>query len=163
MTAPLHAFDGQAVYLDTMMFYALLRGIEPSAKTFFARIESGAFSAYTSALTFDELTYRLVLALVKDAYGGSPLDHLRDHEEGLLREFAPKVTAQLSLLYTFPHLILLDVSVSDLPVMNEVMIRHQLRPRDGLHVAALRRVGCVDIASTDPHFDRVPGLRRFVF
>ena len=53
-----------------------LRGIDPAVKPFFQRIERGELTAYTSALTFDELAYRLILALIKDCYSGSPLDQL---------------------------------------------------------------------------------------
>ena len=81
MTAPLDAFSGSVIYLDTMLPYMLLRGADPAVKHFFKRMEEGDFAAYTSALTFDELAYRLLLALIKDRYGSSPLDRLRDEEE----------------------------------------------------------------------------------
>lgn len=81
MTTPLSAFGGNVIYFDTMLPYALLRSIDPAVKLFFDRIERGVLLAYTSVLTFDELAYRLLLALIKDHYGGSPLDHLREEEE----------------------------------------------------------------------------------
>jgi predicted nucleic acid-binding protein len=59
MSRPLTDFSGDALYLDTMIPYALLRGIDPAAQTLFTRIQAGEFLAYTSVLTFDELTYRL--------------------------------------------------------------------------------------------------------
>lgn len=55
MTAPLNTFSGNTIYLDTMLPYALLRGIDPAAKVFFERMGQGGFLAYTAALTFDEL------------------------------------------------------------------------------------------------------------
>lgn len=161
MTAPVSAFVGETIYLDSMLPYALLRGIDPAVKPFFDRIERGALLAYTSALTFDELAYRLVLALIKDHYGGSPLDRLRKEEEKLIAEFAPTVVPQLRRLRSFPHLTVLDVLASDLETLGEAMIQYQLRPRDALHFAAMQRVGCLDLASNDHHFDRVPDIRRF--
>jgi predicted nucleic acid-binding protein len=161
MTAPLDAFTGSVIYLDTMLPYMLLRGVDPAVKHFFKRMEEGDFAAYTSALTFDELAYRLLLALIKDRYGNSPLDRLRDAEEEMLANFAPAVVAILRRLRELPHLTLLDVSVSDLEIMNEAMGRYRLRPRDGLHLAAMQQISCLDLASTDPHFDRVPHIRRF--
>jgi predicted nucleic acid-binding protein len=133
MNQTLDRFTGAAVYLDTMLPYALLRGVEPAAKAFFERIEQGALAAYTSALTFDELAYRLLLALIRDHYGGAPLDLLRADEVRLITEFAPAVAAQLQRLRCFPYLY-----------------------------AAMQRVGCLDLASHDAHFDRIPLLRRFV-
>ena len=81
--------------------------------------------------------------------------------EEILAEFAPAVVVLLRRLRELPHLTLLDVSVSDLETMNEAMGRHRLRPRDGLHLAAMQQISCLDLASTDPHFDRVPHIRRF--
>ena len=161
MSAPLSTFTGTTIYLDTMLPYALLRGIDPEAKSFFARIERGDIFAYTSVLTFDELAYRLILAVVKDRYGGSPLERLRADEERMLAECAPLVAPHLRQLRDFPHLTLLDVSAMDLEIMTEAMTQYQIRPRDALHVAAMRRVACLDLASNDQHFDHIPDIRRF--
>ena len=161
MTAPLNTFNGTLIYLDTMLPYALLRGIDPAAKTFFERIAQGTLRAYTSALTFDELAYRFVLALIKDRYSGSPLDALRANEEKLLAEFAPRVVAELRRLRELANLTVLDVSVLDLDTMNDAMAQFYIRPRDALHYAAMKRIGCFDLASNDPHFDRIPGITRY--
>jgi predicted nucleic acid-binding protein len=161
MTVSLYTFSGNAIYLDTMLPYALLRGIDPAAKTFFERIGQGGLLAYTSALTFDELAYRFVLALIKDHYDGSPLDALRANEEKLLAEFAPRVVAELRRLREFPNLIVLDVLAIDLDTMNDAMTQFHIRPRDALHYAAMKRTGCFDLASNDPHFDRIQALKRY--
>jgi len=161
MTAPLHSFSGNGIYLDTMVPYALLRGIDQAAVPFFERIERGELMAYTSVLTFDELAYRLILALVKDRYPGSALDHLRAAEEKLIAEFSPQVVAQLRQLRELPNLTLLDVLAADLDSMSEAITQFSLRPRDALHYAAMQRVGCLDVASNDTHFDRIPHLRRY--
>lgn len=58
MTAPLREFRGNVIYLDTMLPYVLLRGIDQEVQRFFERIEGGEIQAYTSVLTFDELAYR---------------------------------------------------------------------------------------------------------
>lgn len=154
-------FVGRAIYLDTMMPYALLRGIDPAAKAFFARIERGEIIAHTSVLTFDELAYRLLLALIRDRYSGSPLDRLRTEESKLIAEFAPAVTTQLSLLQSFPNINVVDVTVADLDVMNSVIAKYHVRPRDALHFAAMQRLECFDLASNDHHFDQIPDVRRF--
>ena len=78
MSRFLTSFTGTALYLDTMAPYALLRGIEPTAQALFARVEAGELRAYTSVLTFDELAYRLLLALIGDRYSGSPLERGAD-------------------------------------------------------------------------------------
>jgi hypothetical protein len=55
-------------------------------------------------LTFDELAYRLILALVRDRHDGSPLDLLRQREEEVLREIVPQVCASLEELSELPNL-----------------------------------------------------------
>ncbi|MBM4046213.1 MAG: type II toxin-antitoxin system VapC family toxin [Planctomycetes bacterium] len=160
MANPLKAFRGNALYLDTMMPYLFLRGVN-EFRPLFQRIERGEILAYTSALTFDELGYRLLLAFIKDRYEGSPLERLRDQEERMMAEFAPPVASLLRRLREYPYLTVVDVLASDLDVMGETMVRFHLRPRDALHYAAMLRVGCLDLASNDPHFDRIPTIRRF--
>lgn len=81
MTALLSAFAGERLYIDTMLPYLLLRGADPTVQPFFRRLEHGELIAHTSALTLDELAYRLLLAFIKDRYSGSPLERLRDEEE----------------------------------------------------------------------------------
>ena len=112
-------------------------------------------------MTFDELAYRLLLAVIRDKYSGSPLDRLRDDEPTMLGDFYPAILPPLRLLRRFPNLRLIDVTPDDAEAMFDMMQHYTLRPRDALHVAAMQKVGCEAIASNDPHFDRVPQLRRF--
>lgn len=161
MSRPVADFTGNALYLDTMVPYALLRGIEPAAQALFARIQAGEFLAYTSVLTFDELTYRLLLALIRDHYGGSPLERLRDQEEKMIAEFYPRIAPPLTRLRHFPNLFLVEVTASDLDAMHDAILQYHLRPRDALHLAAMQACGCSDLLSQDADFDRVPIVRRY--
>jgi predicted nucleic acid-binding protein len=158
----LRDFAGGNIYLDTMLPYALLRGIDEQVRLFFERIEAGEIQAYTSVLTFDELAYRLILALVGERYGGSPLEVLREQEVTVLREIVPPVRMALEELSRLPNFHVVEVAVDDLFVMTESMERYQLRPRDALHYAVMVRLGCLHVASTDRHFDRIPHLTRYV-
>jgi predicted nucleic acid-binding protein len=160
MATSLSSFTGNTIYIDTMIPYMLLRGIS-EAQPLFERLERGEVLAYTSVLTFDELGYRLILALIKDHYEGSPLEFLRDQEEKMLAEFASTVSSLLKRLRGYTNLTVLDVLVSDLDVMNEVMPQYRLRPRDALHYAAMQRVGCLNLASNDPDFDHIPMIKRY--
>lgn len=161
MIPSISEFSGSSIYLDTMAPYALLRGIDPLAKALFSCIERGDIAAYTSVLTFDELAYRLLLALIKDQYGGSPLDWLHRDEEQMIAQFSSDVVFHLKRIRLFRHLHLLDVTAADLTGMTEAMQRYHLRPRDALHLAAMQKADCFDLASDDHHFDRVPTVRRF--
>lgn len=148
-------------YLDTMIPYALLRATDAGAQALFRRIELGELTAYTSTLTFDELAYRLVLALIRDNFPGSPLDRLRQDEATILSRFAPQVSRELRGLAALPNLHLVAVMSDDIDRMTEAMEKYHLRPRDGLHLAAMERVGCFNLISHDAHFDVVPHVRRF--
>jgi len=133
-----------------------------TGQAFFERVEAGALQAYTSVLTFDELAYRLILALVAERYGGLPLDVLREQEVTVLREIVPPVRTALEELTRLPNLHVVEVVADDLFVMTESMERCQLRPRDALHYAVMVRLGCLNIASRDAHFDRIPAVTRYV-
>ena len=161
MEPTLTSFNGTSIYLDTMLPYALLRSIDPNVKQFFEQIKAGKWIAYTAVLTFDELAYRLLLALIKDRYGSSPLDLLRADEAKYLAEFAPQIVTELERLRQLPNFVVLDVLTSDLTIIGEAMVQFHLRPRDALHYAAMLRVGCLEIASNDPHFDRIPTIKRY--
>ena len=154
-------FTGQAIYLDTMLPYIFLRGIDAAAKSFFARIEDGEFLAYTSILTFDELAYRLLLAHIKDRYAGSPLDRLRHEEKQMMAEFMPSVAKLLRQMKEFPNLLTLDILASDFDRMVEAMTQFGLRPRDALHYAAMQRIECFNLASNDAHFRSISQIQCF--
>jgi len=161
MSQPVASFAGNALYLDVMIPYALLRGIEPAAQILFDRIQKGELVAHTSVLTFDELTYRLLLALIRDHYTGSPLDRLRDQEEKMIGEFYPQLAPRLRQLCTYPNLCLVDITAADLEAMNKAILQYRLRPRDALHLVAMQKCQCFDLASHDADFDRVPAVRRY--
>ncbi len=163
MSTPIAQFSGAALYLDTTAFYALLRALEPAAKDLFDRIEHGDYRAYTSVLTFDELSYRLLLALIRDRYPGSPLDQLRQQEEKLIATLYPHLAPTLDQLRHFPNLLWLDVTAADLAGMSQAMLNYHVRPRDALHLTAMQKCGCFDVVSQDADFDRIPVLRRYVF
>lgn len=125
------------------------------------RVESGQLRAYTSVLTFDELTYRLLLAMVRDRYGGSPLDKLRRQESAMIEEFYPQIAPHLAQLQSMPNLSLLEVTAADLQVMDDVMRRYHLRPRDALHLSAMQKCICFNLVRNDSDFDSVSGVQRY--
>jgi predicted nucleic acid-binding protein len=161
VSKPLTDFTGGSLYLDTMIPYALLRAIDPASQTLFARIQAGEIVAFTSVLTFDELTYRLLLALIRDQYGGSPLEHLRDNGLKMIAQFYPTIEPYLTQLRHFPNLTLLEITASYLEAMSQAILQHHLKPRDALHLAAMQKCGCFNLASQDNDFDHVPGIQRY--
>lgn len=161
MSQPIANFQGNKLYLDTNTFYLFLRAITPNAQTLFREIQRGAFQAYTSALTFDELAYRMVLALIRDKYTGSPLDRLRQHTSVMIAEFYPQLQPRLLHLQSYPNLSVLEVNAADLVVMHQNIQDHHLLSRDALHLAAMQKCGCLNLVSQDGDFDHIPGLQRY--
>jgi predicted nucleic acid-binding protein len=117
--------------------------------------------AFTSVLTFDELAYRVLLAYIRDKYAGSPLDHLRQNEAKLIAEFYPSISPVLQRWHMFPNLVIVDVTAADILEMHRNILEYRLRPRDALHLATMRRAGCIQIVSHDGGFDEVPEISRF--
>ncbi|MFP4394663.1 MAG: type II toxin-antitoxin system VapC family toxin [Anaerolineales bacterium] len=161
MAEALSTFTSSSLYLDTMILYVFLRKQDEKTEALFRRISEGTLMAYTSVLTFDELAYKMLLALISDTYPGSPLDHLRDRETALIAEFYPRLAPALTELRAFPHLTLLSCNADDLVRMDKTMLRYQLRPRDALHVSAMQKCNCFDLLSHDADFDRVPDVHRY--
>lgn len=103
----------------------------------------------------------MLLARVRDTYGGSPLDHLRKNEQKLIAEFSPEIELVLTQLQSFSNLTLLEFTRTDLIAMHKNMRRHHLRPRDALHLAAMQKVECSNIVNQDSDFERVPGIQHY--
>jgi predicted nucleic acid-binding protein len=161
MSERLSSFRGSRIYVDTMIPYALLRGIDLGVRLFFDRVECGEITAHASVLVFDELAYRLLLALIRGHYGQSPLNMLRKGEETMMAEFYPTLLPKLADLAAFPNLVVETVGLGDWTLAQQLMARHALRPRDAMHLATMVRIGCLDLASNDSHFDRAEKVRRF--
>lgn len=161
MSEPISHFVGDALYLDTMVFYGLLRSQNHSVEELFQRIENDELQAHTSVLTFDELSYRLLLALIKERYAGSPLENLRQNQTKLISELYPQLEPQLTKLYRFPHLLVHEITFSDLAAMQSNMRQYHLLPRDALHLAAMQKCRCFQLVSHDNDFDMVPLIQHY--
>jgi uncharacterized protein len=162
MSQSVTQFRDKQLYLDTMVFYALLRNIDKKpTEAVFRRIERGDWQAYTSVLTFDELAYRLLLALVKENHVGNPLEHMRHRETEMIATHYPEIAIQITRIQQLNNLLVLDITDDDVHQMNRLILQYNLRPRDALHLAAMQKVSCTNILSQDSDFDKVATVQRF--
>lgn len=161
MSLPISSLDVEQVYLDTNSIYLLLRAITPEVAELFRDIERGVRRAYTSVLTFDELAYRLLLALIRDTYGTYPLDRLRRDEGGMIYEFSASVDALLERVTAYRNLTIIPLVPIDLSAMRRNIQQFNLLPRDALHLAAMQKIGCFHLVSQDSDFDHIPGVTRY--
>lgn len=150
-------------YIDTNFFHHFLRPdpkYKPLTDRLFQRIEDGEVRAFTTVLVFDELAYRLLLALVKDKYDGNPLGLLRAKHQHMLTEFYPTVAKTIGKVKSIPHLEILDITGTDINGMLKNMSKFLLMPRDALHISVMKRNRLKYIASDDRSFDCVEDIER---
>ena len=162
MSRPISSFVGKVLYLDTMIFHAVLTASNPVAKTVLQQIQGGEIQGYTAVLTIDELAYRMLLSSIRATYGKSPLDQLRQNQAAMIDEFYPQVESQLLRLQQLPNLTFVGTTNADLVAMHQNIRAYRLLPRDALHLALMQRIGCTNLVSEDSDFDTVTGITRFV-
>lgn len=158
---PFLNFRGDALYLDTNIFYGFLRASTPLAKRLFQAIEQGEYQGYTSILTFDELAYRLLLKSIGENYSGSPLDKFRKEGPEMIAEFLPSVSPLLLPFRHYTNFTIIETSAEDLDQMLANMEQYHLKPRDALHLAAMQKCNCMNIVTNDSDFDLIPDIQRY--
>ena len=100
-------------------------------------IAHGKYEAVTSALVIDEIMWALI----------------RNQKRHLIETY-------ISNIYKQPHLAVIGVE-SDLPLVAlEFMKEYNLKPRDAMHCAFMKQNGITTIATTDPDFDKIKGIKR---
>ncbi len=151
-------------YLDTNFLYAHLRskrgGALGPAEAWRARVlDELDDGGVISALVFDELAYRLVLAWLRDDGDTDPLSTYRADPGTAMRA----ARRRLNATWRAVDLLALQLQPTDHAVIDRakaLMARPGLAPRDAFHAAHALEAGCGLIASSDVSFDRVSGLQR---
>jgi predicted nucleic acid-binding protein len=108
-----------------------------NCKSFLLKIASGGVEAYTSVITWDEVTWIVRRILGVEA------------SVALGRKFL-----------RFPNLKILGIRKTTILKAQEVMERYGLRPRDAIHAATAIENKITTIVSYDRGFDSVGGLKR---
>ena len=151
------------IYLDTNFIYHFLLPI-PECKQaifgFFQQIKERKISAYTCVNTFDELSYRLLLAAVKDKYGVNPIEFIRDQKQVAMNAFYPDLVKVLIMLRSIPNMNILPLTTNELSRMIQELTSINLLPRDALPLAVMRNHGICFIASDDRDFDGIKSVER---
>jgi len=155
--------SGGRVYVDTNVLYMYLRADVvhlPIIQTFFRRVIRGDIEAIVGVPVLDELSYRLLLARLRDEQGRNPLDALREDLVGAIENHGPLIRNAIEQFLSLPNISVASAERVDGKRMLDNMIEYKLLPRDALHVAIMQRLGIELIASDDMDFDRVQGLKR---
>ena len=107
------------------------------AKAKLHEIASGSIEAYTSTLTWDEVTW-----VIRRLFGPE------------------KATAQGASFLKLPNLRLLKVDLEIVSQAQTLLEKYNLKPRDAIHAATAIRNGIDKIMSYDEDFDALPSLVR---
>ena len=136
-------FLKRPVYVDSNIFiYPAIYDPEtiPEAARARARLQeiaSGSFEAYTSTVTWDEVTW-----VVRRLFGSE------------------KAAAQGASFLRLPNLRLLKVDIDVVSEAQSILEEFGLKPRDAIHAATAIRNGIGRILSYDEDFDTLPNLAR---
>mgnify|MGYP001134822774 CR=1 FL=1 len=107
------------------------------AKEIILKIESGELTAYTSTLTWDEVTWVVSRVLGRD-------DGIRQGRK----------------LLGFPNLEFIDVDEGILTVAQMLLDKYKLNPRDSIHIASALSRKIKTVISDDEDFDKVKEIAR---
>lgn len=152
-------------YLDASYLYVHLRQPrrvpDPRVSDWRGRLLAGLGddAAVISALVLDELLCRMILAWLGDDGDADPLSSYRRDAARVTKAMKPRLARTWKAI----DRLNLELALTDQPVVDrarQLLIRPGLAPRDAFHAAHALEAGCEIIASSDPDFDRVDGLRR---
>ena len=161
MSQPFSNFRGKEIYIDAMIFHAILRASDVRAKAILTQVEQGTVEAYASVLTMNELAHHLLISMIRDKYGDVSTTELQRQRVFWVVEFYPQIEAQLQELQFMPNLLVIGLEQSIISKMHQNSINYRLLPRNALHLAAMQTVGCQAILSHDSNFDGIPYIERY--
>lgn len=151
-------------YLDTNFLYTHLRSnlatgpapIEEWRRSVANRVATDGGTI--SALVLDELAYRLILAWLREDGVTDPLSEYRTKQQPTMRSVQRRLTRTWRAIDS----LALELCTTDQAVVKRaqaLMSKPGLGPRDAFHAAHALVAGCRLVASADPAFQKVPGLR----
>ncbi len=129
------------IYLDSNVYINAAINREKtgdSCRHILESIVNGVTEAATSALTFDEVLWKL---------------------RGMLgyRTAIQNVRMLLDL-----PIYLIPVDAEIVQISLNIASSYLLKPRDSIHIACMQKREILDICSTDPDFDIFEGIKRFL-
>jgi predicted nucleic acid-binding protein len=130
----------KVIYLDANAFILAMSNIDElgeKARLLLGAVQEGRQKAATSALTFDEVAWKIL--------------QLKNFDEAIIAS---------NYLLKMPNLTFLDVNVSTLSKSSDLMMQYKLYPRDSIHAACALNNDILIIVSEDRDFDNIKGLER---
>ncbi len=128
------------VYIDANVFLYVFVDFGENhalAKSLLSLTKQGKFEAYTCALTYDEVFWKV--------------KQMRSFEDAL------KAT---KLWLSLPNLNILPVTTQTVWKAHELQGNHRIGPRDAIHAATALLHNIKIVISDDPDFDKIKELKR---
>lgn len=151
------------VYIDANIFIYAATGHSnygEKCKQFLRRVESKELKGITSTLTINEVLHRLTIIELAEKKDVEPRGVIR-----LIKE-SPSVLTNASNSFTFiekmGQLTNLDFAAYTREIAflaQTVSKKYLLMSNDATHVATMKTHGISDIATNDPDFERVEGIK----
>lgn len=125
------------IYVDTNIFVEAILKDNKKCQQILEKIVNRELKAFTSVLTWDELTF-------------------------IIRKFISK---EISILegekfLRFPNLIFLDAKKDVIQKAQQLIEKYDLNPRDAIHIASAIHIRLKEIVSEDSDFDVVKEIKR---
>lgn len=150
------------IFIDTNIFlYALSDHPKYGAgcNEFFDRVKIGEIKGKISIIVVNELVHKLMIGEIAEREGIKPtqvIRHIKNNREILQNLEAYNALADIENNY---NLEIWDVRQEDFTRARKLMNEKLLLSNDALHLAVMRREGIADIATRDPDFDTIEGIK----
>ena len=130
-------------YLDANLFISAATSEKEKgkqARTIIENIEKGNYKAFTATLTIDEVLWTI-------------------------QKIKNKETAYNSakLIIALPNLEFISIDQKIIVEALEIYKSHELRPRDSIHLAAMKHKNIQIMISSDPDFDKIKDIKHIDF
>lgn len=123
------------------------------------RVKAGDIKGEISVIVLNELVHKLVIGEVAQKEGIRPFQavrYIKEHPEVLEDLEAYEVVEEVEREY---NLTVVEVTGDDLSLAWKFMKEYRLLSNDALHLAVMKKRGVTEMATSDPDFDGVEGIR----
>jgi len=128
-------------------------------KEFVLRATRGEIQVFTSTPVVAEVIHRVMVAEAIERFSltpGDAVNHLKRHPDAIIQ--LHKYRPVPSDIYR-AGIRILPVDYTDLHRSREWREKHGLLTNDSLAVAVMKRHKIINLATNDPDFERIPGIR----
>ena len=151
--------SGEKLFVDSsILTYHLLN--DPvhgkRCKEFIERVENGKFEGFISPIIVSETLFNFIKASIVRDYGITP------KEVVFFLKAKPEVISKIDIgkaTDLFRIFSILPVSELEVEECYKAIKDHALLTNDAFHVATMKIQGITNIATNDPDFERVGGLK----